>query len=109
MFRSMSLPGRSRSATQIRVKKRSRRNAWTFRPIWQMVSFLNLLKNIRPDAAETKVSYVATTPKPRLVKLSIVPRGDDGFSVVGAQYKATLFVVKVELGGITGLIAPLVG
>src|SRR5205085_5579784 len=70
---------------------------------------LNILKNIRPDTAETKVSYVAATPKPRLVKLSIVPRGEDKFFVVGARYKATLFVLKVELGGITGVIAPLIG
>jgi hypothetical protein len=70
---------------------------------------LNILKNIRPDTAETKVSYVAATPKPRLVKLSIVPGGDDRFSVVGASYRATLFVLKVELGGITGVIAPLIG
>ena len=45
---------------------------------------LDILKNIRPDTAETKVSYVAATPKPRLVKLSIVRQGDDKFSVVGA-------------------------
>jgi hypothetical protein len=70
---------------------------------------LNILKNIRPDTVETKVSYVAATPKPRLVKLSIVPRGDDRFSVVGAPYNATLFVLKVELGGLTGVVAPLVG
>jgi hypothetical protein len=70
---------------------------------------LNILKNIRPDTAETKVSYVAATPKPRLVKLSIVSRGEHRFSVVGAPYKATLFVLKVELGGITGVIAPLIG
>src|SRR5207244_11220133 len=57
---------------------------------------LNILKNIRPDTAETKVSYVAATPKPRLVKLSIVPRGEDRFSVVGTRYKATLFVLKVR-------------
>jgi hypothetical protein len=70
---------------------------------------LNILKNIRPDTVETKVSYVAATPKPRLVKLSIVPRGDDRFSVVGAPYNATLFVLKVELGGLTGVVAPLIG
>jgi hypothetical protein len=70
---------------------------------------LDVLKNIRPDTAETKVSYVAATPKPRLVKLSIVPKGEDKFSVVGAAYKATVFVVKVELGGLTGAIAPLLG
>jgi hypothetical protein len=70
---------------------------------------LNILKNIRPDTAETKVSYLVATPKPRLVKLSIVPQGKDGFSVAGFSYKATLFIVKVELGGITGIIAPLIG
>ena len=32
---------------------------------------LTLLKNIRPDAEETKVSMVAITPKPSLVKLAI--------------------------------------
>src|SRR5882724_11125259 len=70
---------------------------------------LYILKNIRPDIAETKVSYLAATPEPRLVKLSIVPQGEDKFSVVGADYKATLFVLKVELGGLTGVIAPLIG
>ncbi len=70
---------------------------------------LNILKNIRPDTTETKVSYVVATPKPRLVKLSIIPQGEDTFSVAGSPYKATLFVVKVELGGVTGIIAPLVG
>ena len=52
---------------------------------------------------------MAATPEPRLVKLSIVPQGQDNFSVVGAPYKATLFVLKVELGGLTGVIAPLIG
>ncbi len=70
---------------------------------------LDILKNIRPNSAETKVSYVAATPKPRLVKLSIVPQGKDKFSVVGAAYNATVFVLKVELGGLTGVIAPLIG
>ncbi len=70
---------------------------------------LDVLKNIRPDTAETKVSYVAATPKPRIVRLSIVSQGEDNFSVVGAAYKATLFVLKVELGGLTGVIAPLIG
>ena len=70
---------------------------------------LTILKNLQPDTAETKVSYLAAAPEPRLVKLSIVRQGEDRFSVVGAAYKATLFVVKVELGGLTGVIAPLIG
>jgi hypothetical protein len=70
---------------------------------------LILLKNILPDTKETKVSYVGADPKPRLVHLSITPNGEETFSVAGARHKATLFVVKVEIGGIAGMIAPLVG
>jgi hypothetical protein len=70
---------------------------------------LNVLKNIRPDTSETKISYVAATPKPRLVKLSIRPQGKETFLVAGSRRNAMRFVVKVELGGITGIIAPLLG
>jgi hypothetical protein len=70
---------------------------------------LILLKNISPDTKETKVSYVGAAPKPRLVHLSITPNGEETFSVAGARHKATLFRVKVEIGGIAGMIAPLIG
>jgi hypothetical protein len=70
---------------------------------------LNLLKNISPDTKETKVSYVGGAPKPRVVHLSITPDGEETFSVAGARHKATLFRVKVEIGGIAGMIAPLIG
>ncbi len=70
---------------------------------------LNVLKNISPNTKETKVSYVGADPKPRLVHLSITPHGEETFSVAGARHKATVFVVKVEIGGIAGIIAPLLG
>lgn len=70
---------------------------------------LNILKNISPDTKETKVSYLGITPKPRLVHLSIRPNGEDTFSVAGALHKATRFTVKVNIGGITGMFAPLAG
>ena len=70
---------------------------------------LNLLKNISPDTKETKVSYVGGAPKPRLVHLSITPDGEETFSVAGARHKATLYRIKVEIGGIAGMIAPLIG
>jgi hypothetical protein len=70
---------------------------------------LNILKNIRPETNETKISYVAATPKPRLVKLSITPQGEDTFSVAGSHRKAMRFTMKVELAGITGAIAPVLG
>jgi hypothetical protein len=70
---------------------------------------LNVLKNIRPETRETKLSYVAAASKPRLAKLSITPQGEDFFRVAGSRHKAMRFRLKVELGGITGMIAPLVG
>ena len=70
---------------------------------------LTLLKNVRPDAPPPTLSMVATTPKPRLVKLAISVVGEEPFSTGGIGRKATHYVVKVEIGGVTGLIAPLVG
>jgi hypothetical protein len=70
---------------------------------------LTLLKNIAPDAASTEVSMLAATPKPRLVKLVITPAGEDSFSAGGAAHKAVRFNVKVALGGLVGLIAPILG
>ena len=70
---------------------------------------LDVLKNVRPDTPETKISYMATTPRPRLIKLSVKPRGDEKFSITGVPHKAMCFTVHAELGGIEGLLAPLLG
>jgi hypothetical protein len=70
---------------------------------------LSLMKNIRPETPETKVSMIVATPKPRLVKLTISPQGEEPFSLAGSSRKATHFVIKIELGGVTGLVAPLLG
>jgi len=68
-----------------------------------------LLKNVAPDAGELKVSYVAATPKARVVKLAIRPEGEESFSTAGSGHKATHYVIKVEIGGVAGAVAPLVG
>lgn len=70
---------------------------------------LTLLKNVRSNAPGTKVSFVAATPKPRLVKLAITSQGEEPFSFAGSRRKATHYVVKVEIGGLTGALAPLLG
>jgi hypothetical protein len=67
-----------------------------------------LLKNVGTQAS-TAVSMVAASPKPRLVQLVITPAGEDSFSVGSTSHKATRYVVKVELGGLAGVIAPLIG
>jgi hypothetical protein len=68
-----------------------------------------LLKNVQRDAVPSSVSFVAATPKPRLVKIAIAVAGTDPFSIAGAARKATHYVLKVEIGGLAGLVAPLVG
>jgi hypothetical protein len=67
-----------------------------------------LLKNVKPDAPPT-MSFLAATPKPRLVKLEATSAGEEPFAVAGATRKAIHYVVKVKLGGVAGLLAPLLG
>jgi len=68
-----------------------------------------LLKNVQPDVPKTTVPYVATTPKPRLVNLEIIPQGHKPFSIGSHNHKALLYSIKVKIGGITGVIASLMG
>jgi hypothetical protein len=70
---------------------------------------LTLLKNIRPDVPLTTLSMVAAAPKPRLVKLLISPDGEESVSAGDLARKATRYVVKVDIGGVAGVVAPLVG
>jgi hypothetical protein len=68
-----------------------------------------LLKNIRWETPETKVSFLAAGPKPLLVKLAISSGGEERFSLGGSDRRAMHYVVKVEIGGVLGLLAPVVG
>jgi len=67
-----------------------------------------LLKNLRA-APKTTLSMVAATPKPRLVKLKITSVGRDSLSIGGARRRAVHYVLKVDIGGIAGVVAPIVG
>jgi hypothetical protein len=70
---------------------------------------LTLLKNLGPEPPPLEVSMIVATPKPRLVKLAISNPGKDPFSLAGASREAVHFVVRVEVGGVAGLLAPLLG
>jgi hypothetical protein len=70
---------------------------------------LTLMKNLDPRTPLTTVSMVAATPKPRLVRLAISPAGEELFSVGGGKRPAMRFVVHIEIGGLAGLVAPLIG
>jgi hypothetical protein len=68
---------------------------------------LTILKNLRPGDALPDLSFLVATPKPRIVKLSIRSGGDDAFSLAGSSRKAVHYILKVEIGGVTGLLAEL--
>ena len=68
-----------------------------------------LIQNIRPDTPETRVSILAATPKLRLVTLFISPRGEETFSLAGASRKAMHYEIRIDLGGVSGIVAPMIG
>lgn len=70
---------------------------------------LILLKNLPPNTTQTTLSMVAATPKPRLVKLAISSHGEDAFSIGASSRRATHYVIRVEIGGVAGLLASLLG
>jgi hypothetical protein len=68
-----------------------------------------LLKNLSPNAVPIEVPMVVATPKPRLVKLAISSQGKEPFTLAGAGREALHYSLKIEIGGIAGVVAPLVG
>ena len=70
---------------------------------------ITVLKNLSAKTVPASSSFVAATPGPRPVKLGISAAGSDAFSIAGSTRRATHYVVKAEIGGLAGLLAPLVG
>jgi hypothetical protein len=69
---------------------------------------LTLLKNLGADPPPT-LSMLIATPKPRIVKLSISRVAHDSIAIGGLARNVSHYAVKFEIGGISGLLAPLVG
>ena len=68
-----------------------------------------VLQNLPPNSPVTTVSMVVATPKPRLVKLVISNVGDDKCIVAGSSRKAIHYDIKIDLGGVAGVVAPIIG
>jgi len=68
-----------------------------------------LVGDIDPHREKTVLSMLVSTPKPRIVKLEVIPSAEDSFQVDGRQGKALRYVVKIDLGGVAGVIAPVIG
>jgi hypothetical protein len=68
-----------------------------------------VVENILPNAGDTTVSMLVATPKPRVVKLVISHRGEEPFSIVGSPRKGIHYEIKIDLGGVAGVVAPIIG
>lgn len=63
-----------------------------------------IVKDIVPDAVTT-VSYLAFTPKPRLVKLVFTKEGQDQLKTDVSSHQSNRFLMKVDIGGVAGVVA----
>lgn len=70
---------------------------------------LPLLLNIDPTSTPIRLSMMAPASKPRLIHIVIAAGGEDRVSIAGRRRKATNYRIKVELGGLAGVVAPVIG
>lgn len=68
-----------------------------------------LLLNVSPNAAPFRVGMLAPVGAGRLIRILISPEGVQPFHTAGQALQARVFRIHPELGGIVGVIAPLVG
>lgn len=68
-----------------------------------------LLLNVAPNTAPFEVGMLAPVGGGRLIRLLISPAGEQTVHLAGQVFKATVFRVHPELGGIVGVIAKLLG
>jgi hypothetical protein len=69
-----------------------------------------LLANVDPSAPPFKLGLVVPMGgKARLIHLDISPGEKASFTVTGAPRKATIYEMKLDLGGVVGVVAPIVG
>lgn len=68
-----------------------------------------MIGNLKARTQTATVSLLVLAPKPRIVKLVISPVGEDNFSIASVSKKALHYNIKILIGGVVGLVAPLVG
>lgn len=68
-----------------------------------------VLQNLPRGAGEVKVHYLVNAPKPRLVAFAMHPDGSSEYHVGGVARQAAQLRLHVDIGGIEGMLAPLVG
>src|ERR1700761_161760 len=68
-----------------------------------------LLLNVQQNTPPFRVGMLAPFGGGRLIRLLISPEGEKPFQATGQTFKATVFRIHPELGGIVGVIAQLIG
>ncbi len=69
----------------------------------------DIIENIRPGAAETRIPILVAAPDPRIITLVISPHGEEPYSLAGSSRKGTHYEIKIEIGGVAGIVAPMIG
>jgi hypothetical protein len=67
-----------------------------------------LLEDVHRDTS-VQLAMIVPSGKGRLVKLDIAPIGEESFSIAGVRRKANLYSIRINLGGVAGVVAPIVG
>lgn len=67
-----------------------------------------LIRNL-PAGGRATGYILAFTPKPQLVRSEIAPEGEDRFSVGEATFTAARYLIKLDIPGLKGAIANLIG
>ncbi len=67
-----------------------------------------VLANLNPVAQPLKIPALTPTQKPRLVHFAVAPESHGTFRVSGSRQTASIFRIKTELGGIAGVVAPII-
>ena len=69
---------------------------------------LLMLKNLAPGE-RTTAQLAAFTPKPRLLRMDLHREGEDRVVFAGDAKQAARYLVNLEIGGVTGLVAAVIG
>ena len=69
----------------------------------------NLIQNLPNSGPKVTVSYLAPTSKPRLLRYAISLLQEGTVTVADRSVKTAEWNVKAELGGVAGVVAPMVG
>ena len=70
---------------------------------------LVLLKNLPENGGDARLTYLVATPKPRVVTFIASVADEDEFKTGDETRKAKLYRLKIDLGGVTGVVASLLG